>query len=123
MKYTEPFWTKDLDLWIEPTRENATRTLKALFLFGAPAGDLTAEELTDPTTIYQIGVSGNRIDILTSVPGLSFADAWERQADLDFAGFRCPVLSIDDTIAAAESSRRREDRRRVRLLRRARSKR
>jgi hypothetical protein len=122
MKYTEPFWTKDLDIWIETTRENADRTLTALAKFGAPAGDLTVEDLLDTTTIYQIGVSGNRIDILTSVSGLAFADAWERRSSLDFGIRTAPVLSLDDMITAAEHTRRPRDRQRVRLLRKARSK-
>jgi hypothetical protein len=70
MKYTEPMWSKDIDLWVEPTAENAAKVLTGLRRFGAPLGDLTVEQLTDPTTIFQIGIEGNRIDIMAGVPGL-----------------------------------------------------
>lgn len=77
MKYTEPRFTKDLDLWIRSSAENAARVYEALAEFGAPLErdglapqDFTSEELT-----YQIGVAPVRVDILTHVSGLQFADA------------------------------------------------
>ena len=70
MKYTEPVWSKDIDIWIEPVAENAQKVLEALHRFGAPTGNVRVEDLTDPTTIFQIGIAGNRVDIMTSVPGL-----------------------------------------------------
>lgn len=41
MRYTEPFYTKDIDLWVEPVPENAVKAMAALRAFGAPTGDLT----------------------------------------------------------------------------------
>jgi hypothetical protein len=68
MKYTEPIWSKEIDLWIDPVPENAGKVLDALGRFGAPTGSLSVSDLTDPTTIFQIGVDGNRIDLMTAVP-------------------------------------------------------
>jgi hypothetical protein len=48
MKYTEPYSTKDLDIWIEPTRDNAQRALDALGRFGAPVAGLTTNALNTP---------------------------------------------------------------------------
>ena len=79
MKYTEPIWSKDIDLWIEPVPENAAKVFDALGRFGAPAGSLSVSDPTDPTTIFQIGVDGNRIDIMTAIPGLTFEAAWGRR--------------------------------------------
>ena len=58
-----PRATKDLDLWVEPSNENAARVLAALREFGAPLGGLTAEDLTSPGVTYQIGVPPLRIDV------------------------------------------------------------
>src|SRR5947209_8588745 len=66
MKYTEPYTTKDLDLWIDPAPENAARVFRALAKFGAPLRGLTPEYFTVPGNFYQIGVSLWRVDILTS---------------------------------------------------------
>lgn len=62
IKLSELYNTKDLELWIAPLRENAERTLEALKRFGAPASDITVEDLLNPEMIYQIGVDPVRVD-------------------------------------------------------------
>ena len=57
--------TEDLDLWVRPDLENATRVIQALVAFGAPLHDLTQEDLTNPGVVFQIGVAPLRIDVLT----------------------------------------------------------
>ncbi|HKN84501.1 MAG TPA: hypothetical protein VJW17_13730, partial [Pyrinomonadaceae bacterium] len=59
--------TKDLDLWVRPEEENAERVLRALSDFGAPAGNLTVDDLTRKDTIFQIDVPPLRIDIITAI--------------------------------------------------------
>src|SRR5688572_20616801 len=76
MRYTEPRFTKDLDLWIATDRENAERTFQALSRFGAPIDDCTPEDFTNPELWFQIGVAPVRVDLLLSIPGLAFEDAW-----------------------------------------------
>ena len=77
--YAEPRYTKDLDILIRPTLENATKTLAALKRFEAPLTDIKAEDLTDPELVYQIGVEPNRIDILMSITGIAFEEAWQHR--------------------------------------------
>ena len=122
MKYTEPYNTKDLDIWIEPTIENAARVLKVLHQFGAPTAQVTAEELTNPDLVYQIGVEPVRVDIMGSVPGLTFTEAWQQRAEADYGGVIAPILSIDDIIAAKNAAGRPKDRIQARDLLRAKSK-
>ena len=119
MKYTEPIWSKDIDVWIDPVSDNALKVLDALRRFGAPVSNLSIEDLTDPTTIFQIGVDGNRIDILTSISGLTFAEAWEKRDSFQLETTHSPVLSIEDTIRAAKASGRVKDRARIRALQKA----
>lgn len=52
MKYTEPFYTKDMDIWIEPTPDNAQKTYQALVEFGAPMSDLTVRDLTQQHIVF-----------------------------------------------------------------------
>ena len=54
--HVEPRTTKDLDLWIDATPDNAARAWKALASFGAPLQDLTPEDLATPGLVYQVGV-------------------------------------------------------------------
>jgi hypothetical protein len=71
-----PRATGDLDVWIDPTPENAHRVITALANFGAPIADISEADLARPGTVYQIGVPPGRIDVLTELSGLSFAEAW-----------------------------------------------
>jgi len=116
MKYTEPYSTKDLDIWIEPTPENAALTLEALRRFGAPCDQVTVDELIHPDLIYQIGVEPVRIDIMASVSGLIFAQAWEHRVETDYGGVVSSVLSLDDLIAAKTAAGRAKDRIQARQL-------
>lgn len=119
MKYTEPVWTRGMDVWVEPVEENAARVLSALQRFGAPLAGLTVADLTDPQTVFQIGVAGNRIDILTAIPGLSFDQAWARREQFSMNDAGHPVLSAQDAIAAAEASNRPKDRDRIKALKKS----
>jgi hypothetical protein len=96
--YAPPRATGDLDLWIEPTRENAARTMLALENFGAPLEQLREDDLFGPEVVYQIGVPPRRIDLLTFLTGLSFAEAWGNRVEHEFAGVRVPFLGRDDLV-------------------------
>jgi hypothetical protein len=67
--------TGDIDILVEPTPANAEAVIASLAAFGAPLSGITAADFSTPGTIYQIGVPPSRIDILTDIDGLSFAEA------------------------------------------------
>jgi len=71
-----PRATGDLDIWIEPTPENARRVWVALGEFGAPLGKIAEADFAGPGVVYQIGVPPGRIDLLTELTGITFAEAW-----------------------------------------------
>lgn len=73
-----PRVTADLDLWVEPTPANAGRTWRALAAFGAPLANLNIREtdLVRPEQVMQLGLPPYRIDILTSISGVGFPEAW-----------------------------------------------
>ena len=88
-----PRATGDLDVWIDATPENAGRVMRALRDFGAPMVDITERDFASPGVVYQIGVPPGRVDVLTDLTGLAFAEAWPdrvRQAfgdiEVDFIG-------------------------------------
>lgn len=85
--------TKDLDVWIRPSRENAEKARRALAAFGAPLSDLTEEDLATPGTVFQIGVAPVRIDVLTEIDGVTFDEAWAEKILASFGGVRTFVLS------------------------------
>lgn len=116
MKYTEPRLTKDLDIWIATDPENAERAYGALNRFGAPLGDCTPEDFTDPEHWFQIGVAPVRVDVLLSIPGLSFEDAWARRVEDEFLDVPVHFISRSDLMAAKEAAGRPQDRRDLRRL-------
>ena len=85
--------TGDLDVWVRPLAANATRVLEALKDFGAPLLDLTDADLARGGTVFQIGVEPLRVDVLTSIDGVDFDEAWADRLVAKFAGLHVPVLS------------------------------
>lgn len=90
--------TKDLDLWIEPTPENADRVWRALAEFGMPLGKITPQDLAEPGPWLQFGRPPTRVDVLTTIDGVEFAGAWARRVERTFGRHKVPVISIDDLI-------------------------
>ena len=79
MKYSEPRYTKDLDLWIATDPENANSVYVALKEFGAPLANLTANDFTQKDYFYQMGRPPLRVDIMMSIPGVEFEVAWKNR--------------------------------------------
>jgi hypothetical protein len=101
--------TKDLDVWVRPAAGNASRVLAALAAFGAPLQELTAADLTTPGTIFQIGVEPIRIDVITSIDGVVFEDAWAARIQAPFADQVVSVLSRKDLIRNKLAAGREQD--------------
>lgn len=101
--------TKDLDVWIRPSPENARKVLNALSEFGAPAGGLTVEDLSQKHTIFQIGLPPLRIDIITAIDGLEFADAWPDRLESAFGGVPALIISRRHLITNKKTTARLQD--------------
>jgi hypothetical protein len=99
----------DIDLWIMPDPENAILVLQALDEFGAPSDNITQSDLQKKDLIFQIGVAPRRIDIITSVDGLSFEEAFANSQTVDIEGIPIHVLSIADLIKNKRSTGRTKD--------------
>ncbi len=109
MRYTEPRFTKDLDLWVATDIKNATAIYDALKTFGAPLANLTAEDFCTPGYFYQMGRPPLRVDIMLSIPGIAFEDAWAQRERVTIAGETVPFISKEDLIKAKEASGRPQD--------------
>ena len=107
--HARPRATGDLDIWVRPTPENAQRVWAALAAFGAPLDLLTRDDLTSNDLVFQIGVEPNRIDILTSIGGVAFADAWARRTTVELWGISVPVIGREDLVASKRAAGRPQD--------------
>lgn len=91
-----PRATKDIDVWVEPSAANAARVYVALSRFGAPVAqfEISADDFETYDGVLQLGVAPVRIDILTRIGGVGFADAWEERTELEVEGRKVPVLGL-----------------------------
>ena len=109
MKYTEPRFTKDLDLWVSTDDENAKAVFEALKEFGAPLKGMDPSDFTEKGYYYQMGNPPFRLDIMMSVPGVEFEKAWDHREDVRLEELIVPFISKRDLIRAKEASGRAQD--------------
>jgi predicted nucleotidyltransferase len=111
MKYTEPRYTKDLDVWVYNSPQNAARTFHALAKFGAPLQNdgITPDTFIQEGIVYQIGVAPVRIDILTQITGVQFAGAWPSRIASTIFGVPVHFISLEDLIANKQAAGRSTD--------------
>jgi hypothetical protein len=107
--HAEPRFTKDLDVWTEPGPDNAACVLEALRRFGAPLHELTAADLAQPDTVFQMGVAPNRIDIVTGIDGVGFSEAWPERAETTYGDQPVPVIGRRHLVQNKRASARPQD--------------
>lgn len=106
-----PRATVDLDVWVEPTPDNARRVWQALANFGAPLNTLGISEadFIAPDVVAQFGLPPNRIDILTGLSGLTFSEAWADRFEQTIDRMRLPFLGRASLIRNKRASGRKKD--------------
>ena len=109
MKYSEPRFTKDLDIFIATDQENAKAVFKALKEFGAPLVNLTSDDFAREGYFYQMGRPPLRVDIMMSIPGITFEEAWKNREIVQLQNFKVLFISKSDLIRTKEASGRPQD--------------
>lgn len=115
--YTEPRFTKDLDIWVKPDIENAKKVYDALAEFGAPLKGVSRETFTDKKVFYQVGMAPVRIDVMMGLSGISFDLAWKKRKRSDYAGISINILGKDELIKSKKAAGRKQDEIDVDILR------
>lgn len=87
-----PRYTGDLDLLVRPSAQNAERIVRALNEFGLASLGITVADLQSPGCVIQLGIKPSRIDLLTSISGVTFDEAWAGRCKGKLDGI--PVLYI-----------------------------
>ncbi|GAB4446047.1 MAG: hypothetical protein OHK0041_04370 [Anaerolineales bacterium] len=78
-----PRYTKDIDIWVEMTPENASKIVKALDQFGFGSLGVKESDFTVPDQMLQLGYPPGRIDILTTLPGVEFSECYKSRTIVD----------------------------------------
>lgn len=107
--HSEPRFTKDTDLWVDPSPKNASRLFAALQEFGAPTASITEEDLATPGTVFIFGLPPNRIDIMTRVKGAQFGKCFENRLGIKIKGVLVNFISLDDLIRVKKATARPQD--------------
>lgn len=107
--HAAPRFTKDLDVWIEPTADNAALVMTALGSFGAALDSMKATDLAHPGVVFQIGVAPNRIDIVTAIDGVTFSDAWPSRVTTSYGDQSIGVIGRAHLIANKRATGRPQD--------------
>ncbi|PKD43915.1 nucleotidyltransferase [Rhodohalobacter barkolensis] len=89
-------YTGDIDFWINPTEENANRIVEVLDRFGFGSLNLTIKDFTKDDQIIQLGYPPNRIDIITSVTGLTFTECYPKRKSFSIEGVEVQTISLED---------------------------
>jgi hypothetical protein len=104
-----PRATGDIDVWVDATAENAARIMSALAEFGAPLSEISQADFAVPGVVYQMGVPPGRIDVLTSLTGITFAEAWPDRVHQTLGDFSVPVIGRESFIRNKRATGRPKD--------------
>jgi hypothetical protein len=116
MVHAEPYYKKELDVWVDRSAANGQAVFDALRSFGAPLREVGPEDFTEQDIFYQTGIAPVRVDVITSIAGLEFNAAWERRITVDFDGEPAPDLCREDLLASKKAAARPTDRKHIRSL-------
>lgn len=105
----KPRHTGDLDIWIGVSKKNADKMLKVLKEFGLSALGFTKDDFLKEGYITQIGYPPLRIDILNSIDGGDFKDAFKNKKEVDLDGLKVTYIGLQDFIKNKEASGRSQD--------------
>ena len=114
--HARPRYTKDMDILIEATIDNAKRLLAALREFGFGSLNLSVEDFSSKGNIIQLGYEPVRIDIITSIKGLEFADIWESRIQGPYGKQTVNFIDRQNLIRSKKLSNRAQDKADLDLL-------
>ncbi|MDQ3396404.1 MAG: hypothetical protein M3511_01315 [Deinococcota bacterium] len=90
-----PRYTKDIDVWIWISEENAERMMAALEQFGFGSLGLQAEDFLAPDQVIQLGYPPARIDIITSLVGVDFEACYASRVQIDIGGVAVNFIDVE----------------------------
>ena len=107
--HAKPRFTKDIDIFIEPSADNARRLLQALEDFGFGGLNLSVEDFTTPGKVVQLGVAPNRVDFVTAIDGVTFSEAWAGRASGRFGSQSVSYLDKGELVRHKRAAGRTQD--------------
>jgi hypothetical protein len=107
--YAEPRYTKDIDILIERSEDNAKKIIVSLKDFGFTDISLTSKDFLESGQVIQLGIEPIRIDILTSIKGMDFSEIWDNRIVGRYGDIEVFIISKQDLIRCKRASGRKQD--------------
>ncbi len=104
-----PRFTGDIDILVKPDSANAEKILAALKEFGFGSVDLTESDFDEPDKVVQLGVSPVRIDLITSLTGVSWKQAFSTRVEGSYGDLKVYYLGRNELISNKKSLGRKKD--------------
>ena len=104
-----PRYTGDIDIFVKPDSRNAKKILKALDEFGFSSFGLKEEDFKNPNRVVQLGYPPVRIDIITSISGISWDEAYKECIKGDYGNIFVYYIGKDHYILNKQASGRKKD--------------
>lgn len=102
--------TRDMDIWVNKTKENYVKLSKAFAIFGMPVFDMTEENfLGEKFDVFSMGRSPLQIDVITKLKGLTFIDAFKKSEFQEVEGMNVRFLHLSDLIQSKKAAGRHKD--------------
>lgn len=103
--------TLDMDIFVRPSPENASRVMQGLRAWGAPVEThgVSEADFSTPGMVYQIGLPPRRIDLLTKIAGVTFDEACEGKLIVQLGDVEFPVIGREALIRNKLASGRHKD--------------
>jgi hypothetical protein len=114
--YAIPRYTKDMDIFIASSKDNANRILNALNEFGFGNLELSANDFSKEGKIIQLGYEPVRIDIITSIEGCTFKQVWKHREKGKYGKENVHFIALDDLIKNKQVSKRKQDKADLEIL-------
>ncbi len=107
--HAKPRFTGDMDIFVDSEKTNAEKIVKVLDKFGFGGVGIAIADLTRPDQAIQLGYPPLRIDLLTSISGVTFIKAWKNKVDGKYGKQRVYFIGKKDLIRNKRASGRRRD--------------
>lgn len=104
-----PRYTKDVDIWVEMSAENASNIIKAIDQFGFGSLGVKPSDFTVPNQMLQFGFPPGRIDILTTLPGVEFAECYASRMTVEVDGISVNFIDLDNLRKNKKATGRHQD--------------
>ncbi len=104
-----PRYTGDLDIWLNPTPQNAEKILKSVNEFGFSSFKLTLDDFTKPGNVIQLGYPPLRIDLLTEIDGVTFDDSFKNRKEVTIDNLKVNFIGYKDLLKNKKESGRPRD--------------